>query len=241
MQASENKNRPGPSTSFTVEALGPFKFYQSAHGHRLTTDSVLLAGFVLDDAAVAATDRAARFNKVADLGAGTGAIALMMAAKEKRARFTCFEIDPALAALAQRNIEENGLGERVEVAEGDLRAQCLEYPAGAFSLAVSNPPYVKKGAGRVSPVPERAVARSERMCPLPGLLSAAARLIGPEGRAAFVYPAARLEEMLGGLEKAGLKPLRLRFVHTREGREARLFMVEAGRTGEMKVEEPLYL
>lgn len=219
----------------TVEALGPFKFYQSADGHRLTTDSVLLVDFVLEP------DNARSFDRVADFGAGTGAIALLIAAKERSARFTCFEIDPSLAGLARRNIEENGLESRVEVAEGDLRTRCLEYPAGAFSLVVSNPPYVKKGAGRVSPVPERAVARSEQMCPLSDLIESAAHLIGARGRAAFVYPARRLDEMLAELGRAGLRALRLRFVYTRGGKEAKLFMVEAGRAGEMKVEEPVFL
>lgn len=236
----ENKNRPGPSTSLTVEALGPFKFYQSADGHRLTTDSVLLAGFVLD-ANSASAARLARFDRVADLGAGTGAVALLIAAKDKSARFTCFEIDSALASLARRNIEENGLEGRGEVAEGDLRARCLEYPAGAFSLVVSNPPYVKKGAGRVSPVPERAVARSEQMCPLSDLIAATAHLIGVRGRAAFVYPARRLDEMLAELGLSGLRALRLRFVYTKGRKEALLFMVEAGRAGELKVEEPVFL
>src|SRR4030066_2444622 len=93
----ENKNRPGPSTRLAVEALGPFKFYQSADGHRLTTDSVLLADFVLGADGVSAY----RFNRVADLGAGTGAVALLIAAREQAARFTCFEIDPSLSGVCR--------------------------------------------------------------------------------------------------------------------------------------------
>ncbi|GMR05349.1 MAG: methyltransferase [Thermodesulfobacteriota bacterium] len=228
------KDRPGPSTSFTVEALGPFKFYQSADGHRLTTDSVLLASFILESGG-------ARFDRVADLGAASGAISLQIAAREPSARITAFEIDPALAALAQRNIAENGLEGRVDVMEGDLRTTCGEYPAGTFSLAVSNPPYVKKGAGRVSPVRARAVARTEESCPLAALVAAAAHLIGKRGRAAFVYPARRLDEMLEELGRAGLRAIRLRFVYTGEGKEAKLFMVEAATGGELKVEAPVFL
>lgn len=230
----EKKSRPGPSTSVTVEALGPFKFYQSREGHRLTTDSVLLADFVL------ASDTA-DFGRVADLGAGTGAISLLIAAARDGARIICFEIDPALAALARRNVEENGLRERVEVLEGDLRTRCVEYPEGAFTLVVSNPPYVKKGAGRVSPVPSRAVARSEESCSLPELLAASARLIGRNGRAAFVYPARRLGEMRAELNKRGLCPLRLKLVYPGANKEAKLFLIEVGMYGELKVEEPVYL
>jgi len=227
-----NDDRPGPSTGCTVEELGPFKFYQSALGHRLTTDSVLLSKFV-------SAFPSACFDRVADLGSGTGAIALHIAAAQTQARFTCFEIDPALASLARRNIEENGLSGRGEVAEGDLCERCMDYPQGAFSLVVSNPPYVREGAGRVSPVPERAVARSEKMCPLPGLITAAAHLIGAEGRAAFVYPARRLDDMLAELDRAGLKALRLRFVYSGKANEAKLFLVEAGRGGELKVDRPV--
>lgn len=216
----ERADRPVPSTGFTVEALGPFKFYQPATGHRLTTDSVLLADFILP-APVGGPFR------VIDLGTGTGAIPLLLAAKARRARITGVEIERGLVGLARRNVEENGLGDRMDIVEGDMREVCAGLAQGSYDLVVSNPPYVRKGEGRVSPYPARAAARSEQSCTMAELISTAGRLMAGCGRFAFVYPARRLAQAFSELERAGLGVARLRFVHTGRKKEARLFMAEA--------------
>lgn len=231
----QRKDRPGPSALVSAEALGPFTFHQPPRGggHRLTTDSVLLVDFVLPVREGVA---------IADLGTGTGAIPLMLVARApvgKGVTITGIEIDAGLANIARRNVEENGLSKRVDIVEGDLRAVSKRYPEGSFGLVVSNPPYTKKGAGRVSPVAGRAVARSEQSCSLPELIEAAKHLAGKNGRIAFVYPARRMAEMFAELKGAGLCPVRLKLVFTGKGKEAKLFLIEAGRGGELRVEEPL--
>lgn len=221
-------------TNSTVEALGPFKFMQPPPkaGHRLTTDSVLLAGFIRP------IEKGCR---IVDLGTGTGAMPLLIIAKDPGVHVTGIEIDAGLAALARENVSINGLGEKIEVIEGDLREIAKRYPEGAFDVVMSNPPYVRKGAGRISPVRSRATARSEELCTLPELIRASGHLAGKKGRISFVYPASRLAEMLKELEEAGLKAIRIRFIHSGKKKEAGLFLIEAGRTGEMRVEEPVFL
>ena len=56
---------------------------------------------------------------VYDLGAGEGRIAIA-AAKEFGARAVGIEYDPALAALARRNAQRAGVGDRVTIIEGDV-------------------------------------------------------------------------------------------------------------------------
>jgi tRNA1Val (adenine37-N6)-methyltransferase len=230
----ERKKRPGALTDLAVEALGPFKFMQSPPkaGHRLTTDSVLLAEFVQP------IDKGCR---VADLGTGTGAIPLLIIAKAPGAHVTGIEIDRDLAAIARENVSINGLEDKIEIIEGDLREAAKQYPEGAFGVVVGNPPYVRKGAGRVSPVRSRAIARSEELCTLPELIRASCHLAGKKGRIAFVYPVSRLAGMLKELEKAGFKAIKLRFIHSGKKKEAGLFLIEAGRAGDMKVVEPVFL
>lgn len=77
--------------------------------------------------------------RVVDVGTGTGAIALSLAAELPGARVCATDTSPDALALARENAAANGL--EVELHEGDLLAGL----AGPFDLVVSNPPYVLAG------------------------------------------------------------------------------------------------
>jgi release factor glutamine methyltransferase len=79
---------------------------------------------------------------VADIGTGTGAIALALAARLPGATVAAVDISSDALALAVENAEANGLAERVELLEGDLLAPLA---GRRFDLIVSNPPYVATG------------------------------------------------------------------------------------------------
>jgi release factor glutamine methyltransferase len=88
---------------------------------------------------------------IADVGTGTGAIALALASSLPGAAVTAIDLSPGALALAAENAEANGLAERVELLEGDLLAPVA---GRAFDLVAANPPYVAAGAG-VDPEVER--------------------------------------------------------------------------------------
>jgi len=212
----------------TLESLGPYFFVQRKAGHRLTSDTVALAEFVLpslseEDSAI-------------DIGSGTGAIPLILAWKSKVRKIVGVEIDPCAAAVAEKNIQANGLEGRVEIVQSDYRELKKLYPEGSFSVVVSNPPYFRAGVGRISPNKEKAAARTELSGGIADLIDISAYFMGGHGRVFYVYPKARLAEMLEGLGKAGLRANRLRFlpVGSKEG----LFLIEAGRDGGLTVEYP---
>jgi tRNA1Val (adenine37-N6)-methyltransferase len=211
---------PDALADVTVEPLGPFTFFQKKRGHRVTGDSLILADFVLP------------LNKddtVVDLGTGTGIIPLLLAWKSPVRRIVGVEVDRGSSLVALRNVETNGLKSRVNIIEKDWRELSSLYPEGAFPVVVTNPPYVKKGAGRISPVNERAVARSEVMGTLEELLNVSAYLAGPAGRICLIYPVTRFSDVMGGLKNAGLRPRRVRFVKTAPGKVQKLFLMEAAR------------
>ncbi|HXI09303.1 MAG TPA: methyltransferase, partial [Thermodesulfobacteriota bacterium] len=187
--------------------------------------------------------RVGKTDSVIDLGTGTGGIPLMLSCRTPVQRVTGVEIDAEAASVARRNIEANGLEDRVTIIEGDYREVAGSFSEGAFTVVVSNPPYVKAGTGRVSPSRGRDAARCELRGGLKDLVAASRHLAGDTGRAYFVFPVARLFEMLRELKQAGLKTGRLRFVHTDKKKPARLFLIEAGRGAglELKIEEPLFL
>lgn len=76
--------------------------------------------------------------QVLDLGSGSGAIALAIAAERPQAEVWAVERSPAALALAQQNAERLGL--RVRWLAGDWFAPL---PTGlCFDVIVSNPPYI---------------------------------------------------------------------------------------------------
>lgn len=214
-----------------AEKIGGYTLIQSGSGQKLTEDTLLLADFILP---------LKKEDIVADLGAGTGALAMILASRSPVGRVVCVEVQKHLCDIAIENAAVNGLTERVEVVEKDFRELAGIYPEGSFSVVASNPPYTKAGTGRVSPVKERAISRTGIMGGLGELIDASKYLCAPHGRICYVFPARRLDEMCAEIERAGLRKRRLRLVYTRGDREAKLFLIEAGKRGELKVEEPVY-
>jgi len=209
------------------------RLYQSRMGYRFSLDALLLAHFVT----VKARER------IIDLGAGNGTIALLLSHLHPAASITGVEVQPAMVERAQRSVALNGLQERVAIVSGDLREIGALFAASTIDAVVSNPPFRKPSSGRISPHQEKQIARHELKGALRDFLAAAAYLLRPGGRLALIYSAERAVELLAALRGAGLEPKRLRWVHSFAGDAALLLLVEAvkgGRSG-VEVEAPLII
>jgi tRNA1(Val) A37 N6-methylase TrmN6 len=165
---------------------GRVRLLQRVGGHRAGTDAVLLAAA----SPVRAGDR------VIDVGAATGAVGLMIAARQPAASFVFVERDPVQAALCRRNLALNGVAG--EVAELDLLERRAGAPPGlvpeAADLVVTNPPYLDAAQARVSPDP----GGPTRMCCRRGNRGLAPGLRGPaeaEGQARARAPGRRPRAM----------------------------------------------
>jgi release factor glutamine methyltransferase len=77
--------------------------------------------------------------RVLDVGAGSGAIALAIADEHPGATVVATDSSPGALEVAAENRARTGLGDCVELVEGDLFAGV----EGPFDLVVSNPPYVE--------------------------------------------------------------------------------------------------
>lgn len=77
---------------------------------------------------------------IADLGTGTGAIALALAHHLPHAHVWALEKSPAASAVARANITALGFADRVELHQADWHTA----PTG-LDLVASNPPYVTTG------------------------------------------------------------------------------------------------
>jgi tRNA1Val (adenine37-N6)-methyltransferase len=219
-------------TEDTLDTLidGKLRLYQGRTGYRFSLDALLLAHFVT----VKGGDR------IVDLGAGNGAIALLLSHLHPSASLTGLEVQPAMAERAKRSVALNRLDERVVIVAGDLREIGSIFTASTFHVVVSNPPFRPVRSGRISPNREKQIARHEITGDLRDFLTAAAYLLRPKGRLALIYSAERAVELLVSLRRAGLEPKRLRWVHSFAADGALLVLVEAvkgGRSG-IDVEAP---
>ncbi|MHC4992100.1 MAG: peptide chain release factor N(5)-glutamine methyltransferase [Planctomycetota bacterium] len=82
---------------------------------------------------------------VADIGTGTGCIAISLAAHLPTARVVATDVIPETLQLAARNAARHGVAERVELVQGSLLAplEAIVRERGVrFDAICSNPPYV---------------------------------------------------------------------------------------------------
>lgn len=219
----------------TLDDLRPggLKFFQSRKGYRFSLDPVLLCGFV----------RVKKGERLVDLGTGVGVIPLLLAARTGAAGLVGVEIQPSLADRAVRNVRLNGLENKVQIREGDLRRLSELPPAGGFDVVTANPPFRKLESGRQSPFPERSAARHEQTGGIDAFLRAAAHLLKSGGRLYLIFLAERLGELIQEMKAADIEPKRLRCVHARSGEPARMVLVEGRRNGRsgLKIDPPLFV
>ncbi|MDH3393098.1 MAG: methyltransferase [Desulfobulbaceae bacterium] len=223
------------SVNYTDEVLfgGDLVCRQSRKGYRFSVDAVLLAHFVTVNSG----------DRVLELGAGCGIISLVLAYRHPSITIDAIEIQPQLCDLARHNMSANGYGERCRVLSGDVRQISSHISAGTVDIVLANPPYQKRDHGRIGDCRERAVARHQLRGDLGSFVDAAAVALVDCGRAAFVYPAAQEDVLLGVLRVRGLYPCRLRSVYGYPGGRRKLVLVEAikGKKVELLQEAPLYI
>jgi tRNA1Val (adenine37-N6)-methyltransferase len=194
-------------------------------------DAVLLSGF----ATVKKGERAI------DLGTGTGIIPILLTAKTEGEHFTGLEIQPEVADMAARSVRLNGLEDRLDIVQGDIREASRLFGKASFDVVTSNPPYMTDTHGLKNPDLPKAIARHEVLCTLEDVVREASLLLRTGGRLYMVHRPRRLAEIISVLRQYKLEPKRMKMVHPFIDKEANMVLIEAVRGGGvmMNVEAPV--
>ena len=197
---------------------GALTLRQPAKGYRAGLDAALLA---------AACD-AEPGERVLEAGCGVGAVLLAAAWRRRDARFFGIERDAAALELARENIRANGLGDRVEVAAGDVGASDALAPS-RFDATLANPPYFDDPATLRAPHPAKAgawIADGGLAAWITYLLAA----IRDGGTLTLIHRADRLADILAALA-AKTGSFQVRPVHPFADEPAKRVLVRAVRGG----------
>lgn len=165
-------------------------------GHRAGLDAVMLAAALPGGST----------GRVADLGAGVGAVGFCAAARLAGITITFAERAPATLELLARNIAANApaLGERFSIAAVDIeapaavRAAAGLAPAG-FDHVLMNPPFHAAGRGRASPDAARAEAHVAGPETLERWIRVAAGLLAARGTLTMIWRADGLGDVLASV------------------------------------------
>lgn len=194
-------------------------------------DAVLLSGFAKVKAG----------EKAIDLGTGTGIIPILLEAKTRGEHFVGLEIQPESAEMARRSVALNGLEEKIEIIEGDIKQASQLFGASSFDVVTSNPPYMTAQHGLTNEAEAKTIARHEVLCSLEDVIRESARLLKPGGRLYMVHRPFRLAEIISLMVQYRIEPKRMRLVHPYADKEPNMVLIEGLRGGRprMTVEKPL--
>ncbi len=218
-----------------IEDLGDkkLKIIQASDSYRFSVDSILLLNFI----------RLKDYEKIIDLGTGSGIIPLLLFGKRKGLSIYGVEIQKDLADMARRSVELNKLQNGITIIQEDFRNLKNTFKNQKFDVVVSNPPYISLGHGKINPLSSRAIARHEIKGDLEDIISVSNYLLKNKGRIYLIYRSTKLVKLILTLKRYGIEPKVIKFIHPRPGEKANLVLLEGIKSvkEEVKIEDPIFL
>ncbi len=178
---------------------------------------------------------------VVDFGTGTGILPILLEAKTDGEKFVGLEIQPESVDMARRSVQHNGLENKIEIIEGDIKEASEIFGKANFDVVVTNPPYMSENNGLENPEEPKAIARHEIKCTLEDVIREAAAMLKPQGRFYMVHRPRRLADAMELMRKYKIEPKRIRMVYPYADKAANMVLIEGARGGKpmLNIEEPL--
>jgi tRNA1Val (adenine37-N6)-methyltransferase len=188
---------------------------QPEKGYRFSVDPFLLADFV----------EQGNPERLVDFGTGNGILTALLRKIFPSARFV--GVDIRYSPLTHANVNSS----ETLFLQADVRPQANPLKPGSFDVAVSNPPFRKKGSGRLPATCEQAVARHEIKLTLEELCRTASHALREGGSFYMCHLPSRSGEVEDVLKKTGFAIKTVRYIFGRPGRAPFLFLVSGIKSG----------
>ncbi|MGL4402958.1 MAG: tRNA1(Val) (adenine(37)-N6)-methyltransferase [Fusobacteriaceae bacterium] len=199
------------------------KIIQRSDFFNFSMDSLLVAEFVSLGRGV---------NKVVDLGTGNGAIPLFLS-KRTKAKIYGIELQEVSFDLAERNIQLNNLQNQIEILHDDMKNWKKHFQHGSIDAVVTNPPFFKYHGNEnlLNDLDQLTLARHEISITLEEIIQVASNLLKDKGYFAIVHRADRMMDILETMRKHSIEPKRIQFCHSKNGKIAKILLVEGVKYG----------
>lgn len=208
------------------------KIIQNKDGFCFGMDSVLLSDFAKE---------IKKNSSIADLGTGTGILAILLSGKTQDTQIVGVEIQKEVAEMANRSILLNNLKNRIQIICEDIKNLKAKYEQGSFDAIVTNPPYKKVGTGKINKKDKKIISRHEITANLEDFISISNYLLKDQGSIYMVHRPERIADIFVLLRKYKLEPKILRLIYPNVEKSPNLILIKAVKNAKpfLKVEKPL--
>jgi tRNA1(Val) A37 N6-methylase TrmN6 len=201
--------------------------YQNKDGYRFNSDTLALYDFI------------SRFNpkkNVLDVGSGSGILGLLIK-RDFNIDLSSIDIQQKHIELTQKSAIKNNLHVKT-ICENFLSCNFDE----KFDFVVSNPPFYHMGSQK-SEDKSLQISRYAQSLPLENFVKKVSSILSPRGSFIFCYDAKQIDAIFSVLLKYKIKPVELRFVHTKKSNDAKLALICAKKSSKslVKVLPPLIM
>jgi len=202
--------------------------FQYEDGYKYNSDSLVLYDFIA---------KLTPKGRVLDVGSGSGVVGLLLKRNFSKIDLTQIDIQSLHVELTRKSAKKNELDSKV--LHVDIRECNFE---DKFDFIVTNPPFYHKGSQK-SENEALKVSRYADVLPFSELCSSVSRNLKPRGSFVFCYDAKQVDVLLSELLKNKFKVNHMRFVHTKQNKEASLVLIHAKKSSKSlcKILPPIYM
>lgn len=218
------------------------KLFQLKDGYRYNSDSLFLWDFARKNCSFKASQ------SLLDVGCGCGILGLLLA-RDFDCALSCIDIQPQNCKLAQMNAKANDIKASIICADffkdwesgnsaGNSKENSVGNSAGNFGIPsqscqrnqsferiICNPPFYDFGGENKNA--HKNTSRNASSFDISAFASKCSKLLAPKGELVLCYDARLVDRLLQALLEAGLKPIKLAFLHSKPSKPAKIVLVVA--------------
>lgn len=212
------------------------KLFQLKDGYRYNSDSLFLWDFARKNCSFKASQ------SLLDVGCGCGILGLLLA-RDFNCALSCIDIQPQNCELAQINAGANDIKASIICADffKDWESGNSRIPSNfdensripsqscqrnqIFERIICNPPFYDFGGENKNA--HKNTSRNASSFDISAFASKCSKLLAPKGELVLCYDARLVDRLLQALLQAGLKPIKLAFLHSKPSKPANVVLVVA--------------